>query len=49
MFFRLSIFDMYDVAMIFLSTGTLEDREAIEIIDDILVENITLVFEILDE
>ncbi|MCH7806122.1 MAG: hypothetical protein IH995_03140 [Proteobacteria bacterium] len=49
LFFRLSIFDMYDVAMIFLSTGTLEDREAIEIIDDILVENVTLVFEITDE
>jgi len=40
---------MYDVAMIFLSTGAPETSEMVEIIDDILVENVTLVFENLDE
>ncbi len=49
LYFRLSVFDMYDVAMIFLSTGALETREMVEIIDDILVENVTFVFETLDE
>jgi len=51
LFFRLSVFNWADIdtAMIFLSTGGLEDREAIEIIDDLLVDNVTLVFESLDE
>ncbi len=50
-YFRLSVFNWpeLDFAMIFLSTGNLETREVVEIIDDILVENVTLVFEIPDE
>jgi len=50
LFFRLSVFNWtgIDTAMIFLTTGVLEDREAIEIVDDILVDNVTLVFESLE-